>query len=65
MGNYVQFNQEWRLGGPRNAEDDIDTEIRCLPVVWRVIREYPEVRRAVEAAWEEARVRPGKNEKVA
>ena len=39
--------------------------IRILPVIWRVIREFPEARRAVETALEEAKVRKTKYEQAA
>ena len=53
MENYDKFHYMWHEGC-RDGEDDDETEIRMLPVVFRVIREFPEVRRAVEAAVAEA-----------
>ena len=64
MGKYDEFQYLWRQGC-RDGEDDAETEIRVLPVVFRVIREFPEVRRAVEAAFQEAKGRSKKDEQAA
>ena len=66
MGYYDEFNQNWRPGGSRDGgEDEVDEEIRCLPVVFRVIREFPEARRAVEAAYQEERMKSKKGQRAA
>ena len=66
MEYHERFNQNWRPGGsPDGGEDKDDEEIRYLPVVWRVIREFPEARRALEAAFAELRAKSKKGGLVA
>ena len=52
-------------GGGDSSYDEDEREIRMLPVIWRVLRDFPETRKAVEAALDKQKLMPVKKEKQA
>ena len=64
MGGHVRFKNPGQLrGGGESGYDEDEREIRMLPVIWRVLRDFPETRKAVEAALDKQKLMPVKKEK--
>ena len=63
IGDDVRFkNPEQMRGGGLGTYDEDEREIRMLPVIWRVLRDFPETRKAVEAALDKQKLMPVRKE---
>ena len=64
IGDDVRFKnpEQMRGGGGLGTYDEDEREIRMLPVIWRVLRDFPETRKAVEAALDKQKLMPVRKE---
>jgi len=53
----------FQIGG--GGRGDGEPEEKILPIIWRVVRDYPEARRAIEAALEKVREGSIQNDRAA